>query len=372
MDLSRIQQLLKNVKKSSVSVSSPSPAAPAVVPLGLGPVRRPARRSRTCLTEAGRVAKTLLPSYLEDTVRESTKRSYGGYWTRYKTFCSENGINITKSESISLFLISLAESTKGNAAPLLAKNSIKYHLKLLYPFRKCATDTWFVSSILKSAKKKFGKPVRKAKPIDSSIVHRLISIWRDSGSFKDERSAVFILSQFLLFARYEETAKLKKKNVTLLESGDLEILFEQAKNFNVWNAKTSCIAKGSSDTFDPVQIIQSYISKLDSESEWLFPNFRKGKADRIVFLDTPVSYDNMLKLLREGLEKLDLPSQDYTLHSPRVGAVSEAVNSGACDREFIQRHVRWASPEMVGRYHKMSLSSRLQPSLALSIYKITT
>ena len=91
-----------------------------------------------------------------------------------------------------------------------------------------------------------------------------------------------------------------------------------------------------------------------------------------MFLDTPVSYDNMLKLLREGLEKLDLPSQDYTLHSPRVGAVSEAVNSGACDREFIQRHVRWASTEMVGRYHKMSLSSRLQPSLALSIYKITT
>ena len=116
----------------------------------------------------------------------------------------------------------------------------------------CATDTWFVSSILKSAKKKFGKPVKKAKPIDSSIVHRLISNWRDSGSFKDERSAVFILSQFLLFARYEETAKLKKKNVKLLESGDLEILFEQAKNFNVWNAKTSCIAKGSSDTFDPV------------------------------------------------------------------------------------------------------------------------
>ena len=31
---------------------------------------------------------------------------------------------------------------------------------------------------------------------------------------------------------------------------------------------------------------------------------------------------------------------------------------------------RWS--EMVGRYHKMSLSSRLQPSLALSIYKITT
>ena len=374
----RLQRVIKNVKRKEEAsrvapFRNPTPLRVPVqarAPLGTRAARRPARRTGSGLTAAGQVDKALIPSYLEDTVRESTKRSYGGYWTRYKNYCAENNIILTKPESISMFLINLSESTKGNSAPLLAKNSIKYHLKLLYPFKRCATDTWFVSSILKTAKKKFGKPVKKAKPFNSDIVLKLISYWQNTGSFKDERSSVFILMQFLLFARYEETANLKKENVKLLESGDLEVLFEQAKNFSVWNSKTSCLAKGSSSTFDPVQLVQSYMSKLDNSSDWLFPNFRKGKVGSVVFLDSPVSYDNMLKLLRDGLEKIGLEGQDYTLHSPRVGAVSEAVNSGNCDREIIQRHVRWASPEMVGRYHKLSLSSRLQPSLALNIYNL--
>ena len=60
-----------------------------------------------------------------------------------------------------------------------------------------------------------------------------------------------------------------------------------------------------------------------------------------------VSYNNMLKLLRDGLEKMDLMNQDYTLLSPRVGVVSEAVNSRACDQEFIQRHVRLSNKQKI-------------------------
>ena len=265
------------------------------------------------MTTAGQVDKALIPSYLEDTVRELTKQSYGGYWTRYKNYCVENNIILTKLESISMFLINLSESTKGNSAPLLAKNLVKYHLKLLYPFKRCAMGTWFVSSILKTAKKKFGKPVKKTKPINLDIVHKLISYWQNTGSFKDERSSVFILMQFLLFARYEETANLKKKNVNSLISGDLEVLFKDAKNFSVWNSKTSCLAKGLSSTFNPIQLVQSYMSKLANSLEWLFPTFRKGKVGAVMFLDLPVSYDNMLKLQRDGLEKIGLKGQDYTL-----------------------------------------------------------
>ena len=53
----------------------------------------------------------------------------------------------------------------------------------------------------------------------------------------------------------------------------------------------------------------------------------------MVFLDKPVSDDNMLKLLREGLDRIGVDGKFFTLHSVRTGALLEAANSGRCDRE---------------------------------------
>ena len=237
---------------------------------------------------------------------------------------------MTKAESISMFIIVVAEKSKGTSAPLLAKHAIKYNLKLLFPFRKCLTDSWYVASILKSVKKKFAKPVKKAETLTSTVVFSLVSNWLKSECFKDRRSAVFILMQFVLFARYEEIAQLKKSSIKTLESGDLEITFEQAKNYNKWDGKTSCIAKNQEVGFDPVQIIKSYVEDLGGdESQWLFPNFKKGKKNSVVFINSHVSYDNMLKLLRQGLDMIGQDGRRFSLHSVKTGAVSEAVNSGS-------------------------------------------
>ena len=83
--------------------------------------------------------------------------------------------------------------------------------------------------ILKSVKKKFGRPVKKAATLSSDIIRKFVENLLGSGEFKDERTAVFILTQFVLFGRYEEVSKLKKKNITLLPSGDYQVLVEEAK-----------------------------------------------------------------------------------------------------------------------------------------------
>ena len=226
--------------------------------------------------------------------------------------------------------------------------------------------------ILKSVKKKFGRPVKKAATLSSDIIRKFVENLLGSGEFKDERTAVFILTQFVLFGRYEEVSKLKKKNITLLPSGDYQVLVEEAKNFNCWDARKSYIAKGSEDDgFDPAAILSSYIDKIGgSGSEWLFPNFRKGKGGSVVFLDKPVSYDNMLKLLREGLDRIGVDGKSFTLHSVRTGALSEAANSGRCDREGLRRQVRWSTLGMVDHYHKYSLENKLKPCRALGLYSV--
>ena len=112
------------------------------------------------------------------------------------------------------------------------------------------------------------------------------------------------------------------------QSGSLEITFDQAKNYNKWDCKTSCIAKNREVGFDPVQVIKSYVEELGGDkSQWLFPNFKKGKKNSVVFINSHVSYDNMLKLLRQGLDMIGQDGRRFSLHSVRTGAVSEAVNS---------------------------------------------
>ena len=105
----------------------------------------------------------------------------------------------------------------------------------------------------------------------------------------------------------------------------------------VKEAKKSCVAKNSGGGFDPVQVIRSYAEKLcTNDSQWLFPNFRKGKQKSIVYLDSHVSYNNMLKLFCQGLDKIGENGMLFTLHSVLMGAVSEATDSGTCDRESIK------------------------------------
>ena len=114
------------------------------------------------------------------------------------------------------------------------------------------------------------------------------------------------------------------------QSGSLEITFDQAKNYNKWDCTTSCIAKNQEAGFDPVQIIRSYVKELGGDgSQWLFPAFKKGRKDSVVFINSHVSYDNILKLLRKGLDMIGQDRKRFSLHSVKTGAVSEAVNSGS-------------------------------------------
>ena len=314
-------------------------------------------------------SKEILDVYLKGAVRETTKKSYDYYWKRYKKFCSQTELLISKAESIGLFLVHLAESSKGNSSSLIAKHAIKFHLKLMSPFKKAATDNYFISRISKSIKKKFKRPVKKAKRFTSELTTKLILQLLSSGSFKDERTAIFVLMQFCFFARYEEVAKLTKDCVHVIPPGHVMITFPSAKNYENWDAQTSWVSGNEGGAVDPVKLIKDYMTKLSGNIKWLFPNFRRGRKNTISFIDSPVSYDNMLKLLREGLERIGVKGKEYSLHGLRTGATSEAANSSKkVDKKDLKRHGRWKSDGMVDHYHQLSLDKKLAPSRSLGLY----
>ena len=352
------------------SVSNSSPSASVVQPNASSLPSSASVNGSSQVRKVRKISKEdqgKIQNYLEGAVRPSSKKTYGSYWKRYKSFCSEKKLELNSSEAISLFLIKLAESSESKSAALSARTAKKFHLKIAKYDKKCATDSYLVGRISKSIVKKYSRPVKKANTLSSKVIKDMTNLLLKNGNFKEERTAIFFLVQFLLMARFEEVANIKKENVRILDSGDLEIKIVQAKNFGSWDSQKSFIAKGKSGNFDPVNLIQNYVAKLEG-TPWMFPNFRISKNQRISFLQSRVTYNNMLNLLRSSLSMLGLDGKLFSLHSPRTGALSEAANSKKVERDDLQRHVRWKSAGMVEYYHKLSLDKKLSASRALNIY----
>ena len=325
------------------------------------------------------VAKSLISSYLLDTVRGSTRSAYQNYWSRFQKFCEESSPPLSMSpKHVSAFLISLAEKTKGKSSSLQARAAIKFYFKMKHPRKRSPTDSWYVSRIVNSIKKKWSKPVKKATVIDSDILKKVIKFLildPDVVQLKEERLAVLLLLQFCIFGRFEEVESLKVSDLKFLQSGDLAVVIPKAKNFESWDARTSYIAANPGGEINAVQIIAKYIARLGYEEDgFLFPSLKSVpvckkdlKVRRTVVLLKPISYSNTLKEFRSVLDSIGLIGRNYSLHSPRTGGLSEAANSGRCSQNQLKRHGRWSSVKMADYYHKMLLEMKLQASRSLGI-----
>ena len=84
-----------------------------------------------------------IQSYMSHAVRNSSRKLYEPHWIKYQKFCSERNLTVSSSESISLFMISLAESSNSKSSSLTARSAIKFYFKLSFPGKKCPSDSFW-------------------------------------------------------------------------------------------------------------------------------------------------------------------------------------------------------------------------------------
>ena len=96
--------------------------------------------------------------------------------------------------------------------------------------------------------------------------------------------------------------------------------------------------------FDKVAFLQS---QSNCASNFLFPNIRVVKG-KIFTLNSPITYDNMLKMLKREASLAHLPFSNFKLglHSFRRGPVTQSVNSGT-DPFLVKKLMRVQSLSMV-------------------------
>ena len=301
--------------------------------------------------------QTLL-DYVGSSIRDSTKKSYSAYWRRFKVFCDGRNVSALPAAPsvVARFFIFVAEQNASVSGARLASSAISYFHKMFTGSDVSPTDSVIVKNVTKSLSEKFAKPVKKAKPFSSLLLKDLLDFYysTDIISKDDECMVIMISVMFTLMARHEEISKLTKECVNTLASGDIEVTFPSAKNYNFSDSKKSFIAFCPNAKHNIAELFSKFVSKL-SPGATLFP----------------FSYNYALSKMRKILCKASISMDNsFSLHSFRVGAVSEAVNGGLISDSDIQRHARWNSLEMLYRYRCQTIDNQLRASRMLLISRL--
>ena len=94
--------------------------------------------------------------------------------------------------------------------------------------------------------------------------------------------------------------------------------------------------------------------------------FLRGSGAYKLRGSVPLSYTRAREIVLSAFDSIDLPKQDYGLHSLRAGGASAAANARVPDRLF-KRHGRWKSDKAKDGYIKDNVHSLLSVSLSLGI-----
>ena len=298
----------------------------------------------------------IILDHLGSSIRESTRKTYTSYWVRFKTFCAQKHVSAMPASPavIARFLIYIAELNASVAGSKISVSAIAFYHKMFLGESVAPTESVVVKNVMKALSEKFAKPVKKAKVFTSLNLKDLLDFHFNQNSKEDETIVIMIAVMFCLMARHEEISKLTSDCVKVLDSEDVEVSFPSAKNYNFADSKKSFLASCPNAKYNIAKIFADYASSC--------------LPGTILF---PYSYNSALCKMRQVLSKANIvDAQQFSLHSFRVGAVSEAANGGLVSDSDIQRHARWNSLEMVYRYRCQTLENQLKASRILLISRI--
>ena len=301
-------------------------------------------------------ARDLVTDFLTESVGESTSSSYQGAWDRFKAFCAENGRQFlpASEETVCLHLAYIAKKNMSVSPSLQMRAAIGHFHRMKFPDSILPTEGQRVTQLMMGIKRKYNKPVCKSKPMTPEIMKKLLTTLgvteenTETLELKEQRMAAFSSILFFCCARYEEVANLKLNNLNRTQEGNLEIVFEKAKN-NQFGAAKSSVIRSMGNGICPVKIVWNYKERIelaygsDDKSLFLFPSLTPKSEPK---KGTRFSYDNSMKRLREALVKIGFSSEEakkFGMHSYRVGAATSAFASGQMSDTSLQMVGRWNS-----------------------------
>ena len=294
---------------------------------------------------------------------DGTSVKYYNSFCQWKTFASDKKFCILPASVLdfALYLTHLAE-TRGNLSCI---TSAVYGVNWAHDLAdlKSPTGSKFIVNLLSAYKRRFAKKVSRKEPINSGILVQVASEHRNSDDLLVVRDITMALLLYAGFLRFSEVQNLLCSDIAIFES-HAQLILRKSKT-DQYREGNKIIVSRTGSVACPVKWLERYIClsgiTLDS-SDYLFRQigFRKGK--KWLVGDKSVSYSAARSSI---LGRLELPVQEFGLHSFRSGGATAAITSGVSLRQ-VKLHGRWKS-DAVFAYIKSSSKDRQEVSRKLGI-----
>ena len=265
---------------------------------------------------------------------------------------------------VALYLTFLAYKSGGLAAVRTALSALRYYAKLQGAEGNYMKDP-LIETVVKGLERDFSKPIQQKEGFSPEEMRKIIKYFlreKICPKLIDLRMACLLLLLYLSAGRFEEAAGIELSNIKTLETGNLMVKLRKGKKNQLAKNQVVILPKletSECQDMDITVLMKKYIEKLEGQegrSKFLFPSCRgikKGKKENATFLlNKPISYWVARKSLLEAVKmtKIKTDEADFGLHSCRVGALTEAANSGKFSQLQLQNLGRWAQMESAARY----------------------
>ena len=123
-----------------------------------------------------RSSEAAMKKNVQQSVAESTAKTYSYWWNRFCLFCCRTGATRMpfSGHTAAVFLSSLAEAAAGLGGVDTARSALRHYFTVNCPDIKCPTDGTEVTLVMKGIRRRFAKPVSKKSPLTGEQFYKIL------------------------------------------------------------------------------------------------------------------------------------------------------------------------------------------------------
>ncbi|CUW41865.1 putative integrase (plasmid) [Magnetospirillum sp. XM-1] len=288
----------------------------------------------------------------------NTRRAYRSAWKQYAAWCARFGFEPLGADPaiVALHLSDISKRLAVSTVQLRLAAIISAHrlLGLQLDGRHHA-----IASVLGGAIREKGKaPTRQAKPVRTSVLHRLAAACPDT--HVGIRDRAMLLLGFGAACRRSELVALRINDVRLEERGAI-VTIRRSKTDQAGEGAVVAI-HGSDDPIDDVRVALAEWLAIRGRSTHarrgvpLSDDERAGEAHLFCALSKTgrplgrkLSDYAVVRMIKEAALRANIDPEGYSGHSLRSGLATSASADGASLAEIMDQG-RWRSVDMAKRY----------------------
>jgi hypothetical protein len=310
---------------------------------------------RLCREDANVIAKSRFLAFAENT------------WKRHASnirsvvrFLSDKGLGLFECNAQTLCLFLLAEVTKGKTVSVIEAAVDAYgFVTKFFDMADCSKQR-AVRDVLKYVEKVAVKNSNKKNAFgEAEVIKCYDSLVKKFGLLQNWsklqlRTFVMAVFQFKTFCRFSDVEKIKLKDVHY----DIEFfkfLISTSKTDQRGDGEFVYLTNSVNDPLDVFSIFCTYLhvmefDNVESENVFLFPPLN---AQQEIVPGKSISYNVALRNFKIMLQNADLDAKLFGLHSPRVGAATEAFFNNV-PYHVIDQQGRWKSVNSKFNYLRLN------------------